>query len=365
MSYTEDMKLIAQIQLKPTHAQAAALTETVVRANDACNYISLRAWDEQTFNQYALHNLVYHEVKCGFELGAQMVVRLVAKVAGAYKLDQKRRRAFKPHGCIAFDNRILSFKEGQSVSIWTVSGRQQMQFACGARQARMLEGRKGQSGLVYSRGKWFLHVACDAAVAPMEDASDYLGVDLGVVNIAADSDGSVYSGDQVEAVRSRNAALRAALQARGTRSAKRHLKAMAGREARFRRDTNHKIAKVLVARAKGTARGVALENLKGIRERTTVRSQQRAKHCGWSFHQLQFFVSYKAAIAGVPVVLVNPRDTSRICSRCGHCEKANRKSQSEFVCKQCGFSFQADLNAARNIRARALVNAPIVAARSA
>jgi transposase len=54
-------------------------------------------------------------------------------------------------------------------------------------------------------------------------------------------------------------------------------------------------------------------------------------------------------MAGIPLVFVDPRNTSRTCSECGHCEKANRKSQAEFVCKHCGHSMNADLNAARNI----------------
>ena len=71
------------------------------------------------------------------------------------------------------------------------------------------------------------------------------------------------------------------------------------------------------------------------------------------FHQLRGFIAYKAQDAGIPVVLVDPRHTSRTCSACGHCEKANRKSQAEFECRRCGFSANADWNAALNIRAQA------------
>jgi transposase len=65
-------------------------------------------------------------------------------------------------------------------------------------------------------------------------------------------------------------------------------------------------------------------------------------------------------VAGVPVLLVDPRDTSRRCSMCGHVEKRNRVSQSLFRCRSCGHGENADLNAARNIRWRAEVNQPIV-----
>ncbi|MCX6659202.1 MAG: transposase [Candidatus Bathyarchaeota archaeon] len=73
---------------------------------------------------------------------------------------------------------------------------------------------------------------------------------------------------------------------------------------------------------------------------------------------MRAFVEYKARIAGVPVLVVDPRDTSRRCSCCGHIERANRVSRSEFRCRICGYGADADLNAAVNIRWRAEVNQP-------
>jgi len=107
---------------------------------------------------------------------------------------------------------------------------------------------------------------------------------------------------------------------------------------------------------------VALEDLQGIRNRTRFRKQQRAKMGGWAFHQLRAFIEYKARQAGVELIVVDPGNTSRQCSVCGHIAKANRPSQSEFRCVACGHTDHADVNAARNIRsrARAAVNQPIV-----
>ncbi len=108
-----------------------------------------------------------------------------------------------------------------------------------------------------------------------------------------------------------------------------------------------------------------MEDLSGIRDRTQFRKPQRARMGGWAFFQLRLFVEYKARLEGVPVVLVDPRNTSRTCSACGDCDKASRKSQSEFQCVLCGHSIHADLNAALIIRARASVNMPVVAGTSA
>src|SRR5205823_7291707 len=102
------------------------------------------------------------------------------------------------------------------------------------------------------------------------------------------------------------------------------------REARFRRDINHQISKRLVAKAKGTARGIALEGLDGIDERITVHRQQRDRFNAWAFGQLGDFVVYKAKLGGVPVECIDPAYTSQTCALCGHCERANRQSQAGF-----------------------------------
>ncbi|MCL2890851.1 MAG: RNA-guided endonuclease TnpB family protein, partial [Methanomassiliicoccaceae archaeon] len=95
----------------------------------------------------------------------------------------------------------------------------------------------------------------------------------------------------------------------------------------------------------------ALEELKDIKK-NVVKGKTgktfRKMIGGWAFRQLAEFLEYKAEERGKVVVYVNPKDTSRRCSHCGHTEKDNRKGSS-FVCKECGFSLNADLNAARNI----------------
>ena len=185
----------------------------------------------------------------------------------------------------------------------------------------------------------------DAPIEPTE----FLGVDLGIVNIAIDSDGTVHSGEAVEKIRRKHQTSRKTRQRKGTKRTKKRLKKLAGKEARFRKHENHRISKTLVAVAKGTGRGIALEDLKGIRDRTTVRRRQRTRHSGWSFFQLRSFVEYKAALAGVPVVTADPRNTSRTCTVCGHCEQANRPTRDSFLCQHCGYSSNADFNSARNL----------------
>ncbi len=356
------MKLTAQLKLQPTPEQADALKRTLQAANAACDYISQIAWDARTFGTFALQKLCYQDVREQFGLSAQMVVRALAKVGDAYKLDKQTKRTFRPLAGIAYDDRILSFAlPNSSISIWTLDGRLAIPFVCGESQRRMLATRHGESDLLFHRGAWYLLLTCEVEEPDPQDVDDVLGVDLGVLNIASDSDGTIHSSRTMNTVRYRQRRLRTKLQKRGTKAARR-LKQLAGQERRFARDVNHTISKRLVETAERTKRGIALEDLKGIRTRVRARRQQRAQLHSWSFFQLRCFIGYKAQRAGIPVVLVDPRNTSRRCPACGHTDKANRPKQSTFHCVSCGCAGHADTIAAENIRVlgRAAVRQPHV-----
>lgn len=345
------MKLTAKIKLQPTEKQFNFLVHTIAIANATCNHISQRAWDTQTFKQFDIHHLVYKDIRSEeYPLSAQMVVRAIAKVADAYKLDKKVKRSFNPTGAIAYDARILSWKmEDQTISIWTIKGRQRMPFVCGKRQKELLKSQRGESDLVLIDGTFYLFATCDIDEPTPDDVEDCLGIDLGIVNIATTSDGEQFAGNQVNSVRQRRRRQRKRLQKKGTKSAKRVAKRLSGKERRFAAQENHRISKQIVKKAKDTNRAIALENLKGIRQRVRLRKPQRVNLHSWSFHQLGQFILYKAILAGVPVVFVNPRNTSRKCSKCGCIDKRNRKSQSNFSCTSCGYTLNADYNAAKNI----------------
>jgi len=354
------MKLIAQVKLNTTPEQCTALLATLAEANAACDAISAAAWQAREFRRLPLQKLVYHDIKASFRLGAQIVVRCIAKVADAYKLDRKVQRTFQPHGALAFDDRNLTwYTDKSAVSIWTPQGRQYISYSAGEHQRTLLACRRGESDLVYHRGVFYLLAVCDVPEAAQQAIDGVLGVDLGINNLATDSDGQRYSGRRVERKRRWYANLRGRLQQRGSLSAKRHLRKLAGKQRQFQKDTNHWIAKQLVQKAKDTKRAIALEDLRHIRTRTTVRKSGRARHSNWAFGQLRQFISYKARRAGVPVSFVEPAYTSQRCSACGHTERHNRKRQAEFCCVVCGHTAHADCNAAVNI-SWAAVRQPIV-----
>ncbi len=344
------MKLMLQLQLLPSADQKADLLATMGGFNAAATFAAKVGFEAGVFGQVTLHRLAYYAIRERFGLSSQMAVRAIGKAVECFQRDKTKCPVFKPRSAVCYDQRVLSFKGLTEVSLWVMTGRLRIPFVCGAYQ-RERQGRiKGQADLVYRGGKFYLLRTIDLPESAPITPVDVIGVDLGIVQLATDSDGNSPSGEAVEKVRRKHHRNRKGLQSKGTKGAKKRLKALAGREAHFRRHTNHCISKAIVTLAKGTDRGIAVEELGGIRDRTQFRKRDRAKHSGWAFAQLRAFLEYKAKLAGVFVVAVDPRNTSRTCSACGHVAKANRKSQSSFACVQCGFSLNADLNASRNLR---------------
>ena len=264
------LRLTAQVKLQPTPEQYDLLRSTLQQANAACNTISQVAWSERAFRRVPLHKLVYHDMRDAYGLSAQVVVRCIGKVVEAYQLDRRTARTFRPDGAIAYDSRILSWNpQARSVSIWLLGGRQTIAFSAGERALALLQTQRGESDLCLVEGAFYLYATCAVETPTPQEVDTFLGVDLGVKNVAVDSDGEAYAPPDahVNTVRHRYRRLRAKLQAKGTKSAKRLLKKRRRKESRFARNTNHCISKRIVAKAQDSARGIALEALGGIRAR--------------------------------------------------------------------------------------------------
>ena len=349
-----------KIKLRTTATQHAVLLATMRRFNEACDFISKEAFESRIFGKVGLQKLTYSEIRSQFGLSSQMAVRAIGKVNESYKLDKKTQRKFRLNGAMVYDQRILSFKDSKEASILTLEGRIKVPMVFGDVHKKILEieGCRicGQSDLIFQKNQFYLMLAIEIPDIKTQQNEEYLGVDLGIVNIAVDSEKEVFSGKAVNNVRCRRVRLRKKLQRKGTKSAKRKLKKLSGKEKRFARDVNHCISKKIVKKAKALGTGIALEDLKGIRKRTekTVRKQQRYRHSSWAFYQLRQFIEYKAEAAGIPVESVDPRNTSRTCPICGCIDKKNRKVQDKFVCIRCGYAAMADIVAATIIRSRAV-----------
>ena len=361
------MQLSIKIKLVPSQEQKDILLETIETYNEACDFVSQIAFENKTASVVKIHHICYYEIRKKFNLSSQMAVRVVGKVADAYKiarskkLNLKQPHKFAKYGAVIYDQRILSWKGLEKVSILTLKGRQVIPIVLGQYQeSKLIYPRRGQVDLLYKNGKFYLIPVVEVSEPPKKINKGFLGIDLGVTNLAVDSQGEIYSGKEVDNKRIKIDKLKSALQKKDTKSSKRHLKKLSGKESKFRKDINHCISKKIVEKAKRHSLGVAVEDLSSIRERTRLRKSQRRQHFSWAFNQLRGFLEYKSKLAGIILKVVDPHYTSQRCSKCGHIDKKNRKSQSNFVCKSCNFSANADLNGAINIAQLAIANLRIV-----
>ena len=351
------MNKTLKIKLLPTPTQHQQLLDTMKAFNNACNEISKVAFDNKIYSKVKLQQMIYYQIRKDYSLPSQLAIRALSKVSESYKTDKNKHHTFKNTGCIVYDQRNMSFKGLTIVSLSTLKGRIEVPIIiCFYHQGLMGEGRlRGQADLIIKDNVFYLMLVIETPNNPLFETDDYIGVDLGIKNIATTSDGTNFSGNKLNNIRNRRTKLRSKLQSTGTKSAKRKLKRLSSKERRFANDINHCISKQLVKTAKGTHKGIALENLKGIRKNEqTANKAQRIKLSKWSFCQLQQYIDYKAKELGVKVVYIDPRNTSRTCPKCGHIDKKNRPTRNLFCCTACGYSAPADNVASENIRRAAM-----------
>jgi len=339
------MKLTLKIKLLPTDEQANLLLDTMKEANAVCNAISDVAWQEKIFNNFRLHHKVYHIYKATFSLSSQMLIRQIAKVADAYKLDKKVKRQFKPLGSIAYDSRIMTYKPNNIVSLWCIGGRQKINFVC--HNPNYIPYIKGEADLVYKKGKFYLFQTVDVPEEDVGDVEEFIGVDMGLLEIAYLSNGKNFGSKKFNDYREKRQKVRSSLQSKGTKGSKKVLKRLSGKERTTSTIINHTISKQIVQLAKSEGKGIAIEDLKGIRFSANKKGKKfRTRVSKWNFNQLRSFLTYKSLLNGVKLVVVPPAYTSKTCSNCFHI--GNRQGK-KFTCSNCNSVFDADENAAKNI----------------
>jgi IS605 OrfB family transposase len=357
-------------KMAPAPAVADALKDTVEKFALACDAILVVAVREKTSNKVKLQHVVYHDIRKTFGLSANLAVRAIARVCWAVKAAKRKGRAvkkFKPTS-IDYDERIFAYREQEEVvSLTTTNGRVRAPLVLGQYQRDALRAKRPTAAkLVYRGREWSIHIVIEDEPGQRSNPICAIGVDRGVYNIATTSTGKFHSGREAMHVREKFASRRAKLQSIGTASAKRALKRLSGRERRWMRNENHRVSKEIVAEALRKKAVIKLEGLKGIRDRLKRFSRAwNRKVNAWAFSELETMILYKAALAGVEVVSVSAKNTSRECSKCGVVDKSSR-SGAHFKCVVCGYRLAADFNAARTISGRqacperALVMEPMV-----
>jgi len=344
------------LKLVSTPEQVCALSALAHTYAKACNTIVPLAVEHRCWNRVALHHLAYYPVREQLPaLGSQMVCQAIHRVADAYKTHKANKGIAKdkPVPAIAFkatsvnfDKRTYSIK-GDTLSLFTLTGRAKIQFVCGKHQRNLLaSGTPKEAKLIVRKGDWYFNLALDLPDAVPVSGGGTFGVDIGENNLAVSSTGKVWGGAKLRHDRDVYLAHRRRLQSNGSRAARRKLRAISGREQRHVKHVNHETSKSIVAEAvRAGASELRMEDLTHIRANIKAGKRVRTRLHRWAFRQLQDFVSYKAEGAGLYVVYINPAYTSQTCSVCG---ELGKRVKHRFVCP-CGNLAHSDVNAAANI----------------
>ncbi|HAA30484.1 MAG TPA: transposase [Cyanobacteria bacterium UBA8553] len=334
---------------------------------DACNQILQVAKRENCRNATKLHHLTYYTVRLTTGLKANHVCQAIRRVVGNMKA-VKQVHKFRPSS-ISLDARVFTYRESdQHVGITLMSKKVWFPLSIGNYQLALLRGQTPTSATLVKRrsGDYYIQIAVELDTPPTGKTPKVIGVDLGRRDIATTSTNKAWNGSQLQATRDRYDRVRASLQSKRTRRARRLLKRLSGREARFQKNINHSISRQLVNEASTIGATLAFEDLTDIRKSLNAQPRnktERRRTNNWAFYQLRAFVTYKAVLAGVPVVLIPPAYTSQTCSRCHHVTGEKGKSYRNgkvFKCGYCGLEADADWNAANNIATLgvAFVNQP-------
>lgn len=361
--YIIHMQRTIIIQLEPSSTQALLLADVYHQFTDVFNAVAAYGWQQREKNGVKLHHALYYPLREQYptlisDLHVQARVKATEAVKSALALQKAGRTVHQPHAnaCPPRYNQN-SYKvdwESRTVrlSTTTTAGRQTIRFTLPAYAEKYAGCATDTADLMQRDGRWFLHIVVTVPTPDVLPNDLVVGVDLGLNRPAVTSLNRFYGKKVWKALEHRRFRHMRALQAKGTKSAKRRLQSIRHTRARFRRDCDHVLSKQIV---QSTPEGgtIAVENLTNIRTRAKQRGrEQRRRMHSWSFAQLRAFLTYKAEERGCTVVGVDPRHTSQQCSRCGHTARNNRRSQAVFVCRNCGLHLNADLNAARNIAAK-------------
>ena len=218
------------------------------------------------------------------------------------------------------------------LSLNTLQGRKAVDFACKGFEQCLDESKWkfGSIKLLQFRSKWYVHFSATISLPDCQasQAEHVVEIDRGLRFLAScyDEQGKTlfYNGQKVLRKRRKYKKLRAQLQAKGTKSAKRRLKKIGQRENRWMSDVNHCLTKTLIDHY-GSNTIFALEDLTDVRFATEKSSKDRRyEMVSWAFYQFEQFLTYKANLNSSAVVKVPAKYTSQHCPQCGRLRKENR-----------------------------------------
>ena len=378
-----------KVKLKPDTLYAADnFRLTTERYRQACNYVSNYVFNhDMLLKQAELNKTLYHDIRDLFGLKAQMAQSVIRTVVARYKTvrTQLHQQPFKYQDIntgkwyceprnLSWLRKPIRFSRPQAdlqrnrdwsysakhnrLSINTLHGRIKVTPIChGFNQYFDGTWQFGVAKLLHNRGKWYLHIAATKKITAFNPSQTQhvVGIDRGLWFLATTYDETgktnFFNGRAIMRKRAKYQKVRAQLQSKGTKSAKRRLKQLSGRENRWMTDVNHQLSKTLVQHYDANTLFV-LEDLTGVTFDTNdLPKSLRNQHRSWAFYQLEQMLTYKAHLNGSEVITVSAQYTSQRCPQCGIIRKDNRNHEHhEYCCVNCGYRSNDDRIGAMNIQ---------------
>lgn len=400
----------AKLKLTCSPEQQSALNAVTFAFRDAQNTCSQWAFTNgKTSSNKKIHDACYEALRSKHGLASQLACSTERLVSAAYrtlwtttKNAAKRRKealgriaaggkgriprlyqgldsapVFKARTLEYQYGKDFTFKKDDQVSLMTLDGRMTFSYEGWSRHVDALKDpgtEVGAAKLWYQKAKkqWYLLVSFTVELADLRASNirGVVGVDVGqrfhAVTKVCDPtrfvEAKLHSGAQHDQIKARFERNRRNLQAKGTRSSRKRLGLLSGRERRFTACTNHQLASQIVNTHPQML--IGMEDLVHLRSRvgrhtsknaSVKRRKANRRSSQWSYSELRGYVAYKAELSGGMVIAVDAYMTSQTCPRCGHVSKGNRPNNGvAFCCEVCSFEEHADVVGAMNVGMRAM-----------
>lgn len=339
----------------PNEGKKQELLALMHKQYDCVNWWIDRIRQVENTNVRTLHQEFYRKAREEFGLSADITQVAMFRAIRMARV-AKKRRAESPH----LTKMSLCFRkgyvDGSNLGVNTGTGKKLwLPF-----KGRDIPTGAIRESLITVRGnEWFCNLYVGVDEMPSVETKGILGIDLGIARVAVVSDehghnNVFFDGEAYRSKRSHYYSLRKRLQPKVKQgNVYKLIKRVSSKEHNWIENENHKISRAIVNKAIKEKKSIAMENLTGIRKRVKMNKKTRRMIHSWAFRELAVFIDYKARLAGIPYVTVDPRETSKTCPKCKNVSRRNRKSQSRFVCTKCHYESNADRIGAMNIAKRA------------
>ena len=320
----------------------------------ACNWLSKIVFETKEINSNRLAQAYYKTVREKFNLPSQLTCTLFRTISAAYKTQKTKKEwhlsIYKKQSIPIVWKRDFA-RTKKNITLWS----DPISF----QDSRTIPDNWKDSKIFIKENQWYLNLSYEIDITEPLTTGTIIGVDQGIKRLFVATDFNnnklFYKANHLNNKLSNIRRTRAKVQAVGTRSSRQLLRRMSGHEASVTEHAVHVASKRLVNWADSVgARKIVLEDLSNIREASKSKGKTlRSRINRWPYGKFTFCVTYKAASKGVSVEVVSPKNTSRMCHRCGHIDKSNRDGFL-FKCTSCGYTADADWNASKNIAGRSM-----------